>query len=318
MLDKLMSLASGHRKPNAAIMFYHRIENLDDDHHQLAVSPENFIEHMDELQKSYNVIGLSALGAYLRGGSIPNRSVVLTFDDGYSDNIRNAKRILGGYDMPATFFITTGMVGSQQEFWWDELEKIIMTTDRLPDKLCIDIKDAHHTWNFSTFSHEAVYSELHQLLRPMEQVEREECISDIALWAGSARTAREKYRALSLTELRELDRGGLVEIGAHTVTHPVLSTLSVSSQEDEIVGSKRFLEEALGHSIYFFSYPYGQKRDILPETVTAVSNAGFSLACSTISGSIESTTNPYLLPRNVVRDWGGKEFKKNLERWFNG
>lgn len=103
---------------------------------------------------------------------------------------------------------------------------------------------------------------------------------------------------LGLEELRELDREPLCTIGAHTVSHPRLNTLSASEQRKEIVDSRATLEQWLGHHIHHFSYPHGAYND---ETISTVCECGFSSALCAWGGSIRRGTNSLLLSRTELR-----------------
>lgn len=103
---------------------------------------------------------------------------------------------------------------------------------------------------------------------------------------------------LSLEELRTLDHEPLCTIGAHTLSHPRLDTLTTSEQQKEIVDSKTTLEQWLGHPIQHFSYPHGAYND---ETLSIVCECGFSSALCAWGGSIRRGTNSLLLPRTELR-----------------
>jgi peptidoglycan/xylan/chitin deacetylase (PgdA/CDA1 family) len=108
---------------------------------------------------------------------------------------------------------------------------------------------------------------------------------------------------------------GLVEIGSHTVTHPVLATLPVTAQRDEIRQSKAGLEDILGCEVTSFSYPHGS---YTPETVDLLREAGFTQACSSIADVVWQSTDGFQLPRRIVKDWDGEAFARRLEEWFSG
>lgn len=103
---------------------------------------------------------------------------------------------------------------------------------------------------------------------------------------------------LGLEELRTLDREPLCTIGAHTVSHPRLDTLSASEQRKEIEDSGSTLEQWLGHPIQHFSYPHGAYND---ETISIVCECGFNSALCAWGGSIRRGTNSLLLPRTELR-----------------
>jgi peptidoglycan/xylan/chitin deacetylase (PgdA/CDA1 family) len=110
--------------------------------------------------------------------------------------------------------------------------------------------------------------------------------------------------------------GGLIEIGSHTLSHPVLAALPVAAQIDEISGSKARLEQLLGHPVTSFAYPFGGRSHYTDQTVAAVREAGFEWACSNFAGMVWPSTDRWQLPRLLVRDWDGDQFARNLEGWI--
>src|SRR4051812_47294780 len=118
------------------ILLYHRIAELHSDPWGLAVTPRRFTEHVEALQQHARAMRLQQLPQGLLKGDLPDRSVVVTFDDGYADNLHNAKPVLERYDVPATVFVTTGYIGQEKhEFWWDELDRLFLQPGVLPEKL---------------------------------------------------------------------------------------------------------------------------------------------------------------------------------------
>jgi len=106
---------------------YHRIADLTNDPWQLTVSPDNFEQQLKVLQTKYKLISVRELLTHLTKKSIPSTTVCITFDDGYSDNYLAAKPLLEMYNCPAVFFVSTQYVNQQKSFWWDELERIILS-----------------------------------------------------------------------------------------------------------------------------------------------------------------------------------------------
>ena len=117
-------------------------------------------------------------------------------------------------------------------------------------------------------------------------------------------------------ELRELASGNLVEIGAHTLTHPVLSSLPPDQQEHEIAGSKQRLEALIGKSITSFAYPYGKKIHYTRQTMRTVEANGFACACSNFGGLVTRTSNRFALPRFQPMNWNGDQFAEVVEAWY--
>lgn len=115
-------------------------------------------------------------------------------------------------------------------------------------------------------------------------------------------------------ELKSLARLGAFEIGAHTVNHPHLSRFSPETQEEEIGRSKRDLEQLTGHEITSFAYPHG---DYTEDTVQILKRLKFRKACTVIEQAVMRGTDPLLLPRFMVRDWSGEQFKRQLGEWMH-
>ena len=320
----------------ALILLYHRVTDLNSDPWSLAVSPEHFAEQLEVIRQYARPLRLEELVQHLLNGELPDRSVIVTFDDGYADNLHIAKPLLERYEVPATVFVTTGYIGHEREFWWDELDRLLLQPGTLPESLCLEVNESTYQWELdeaARYSEDAarryrnwrvwedaptarqsLYVSLWELLRPLVEGERRQVLDELRTWAGTESANGPTYSPLSLEEAVELTQGELVEVGAHTVTHPKLSTLSVASQRNEILESKARLEELLNRSVTSFSYPYGSKS---AETVAIVREARFACACSTHADLVRPSKRRFRLPRVHVPDWDREEFAGRLSRWFS-
>ena len=324
----------------AVILLYHRVSQLPTDPQLLCVTPGHFAEHLEILRKEYNPVGLRELSQAYQQEKLRRRAVVVTFDDGYYDNLINAKPLLERYSTPATLFVATGYSEREGEFWSDELERLRLQPGNLPDTLSLTITGKRHQWNLgdaTSYSEEeyeryrtwnvrkrnlgprqAFYNALHPLIRSLAHEEQREVLDALSAWAGIKPIVRLTHRTLSTDELLCMAKGRLVEIGAHTVTHPVLSSLPPGMQETEIQGSKARLEEILGRSVTSFAYPYGLRSDYSPETVAIVKQAGFDCASSSEEDNVWRGSDRFQLPRRIVFDWDGEQFARKLRQWFGG
>ena len=112
------------------ILYYHRINDIQNDRHLLCVTPENFEQQLKFLKHNYNIL------RFEEDWSQTDRdSIVITFDDGYMDNLTHALPILEGENIPATVFVSTGNMEKNCELWWDELETVLFTGDIFPKEL---------------------------------------------------------------------------------------------------------------------------------------------------------------------------------------
>jgi len=142
-------------------------------------------------------------------------------------------------------------------------------------------------------------------------------LDELLAWAGAESVSRPTHRTLSPDEVVCLADGNLVEIGAHAVTHPVLSGMPAGLQRTEIRQSKTWLEEILGRGVSSFAYPFGTRSSYTQETVGMVREAGFMSACSNFRGLVQNGVNPYELPRYLVRNWPGEDFAHRLREWLS-
>lgn len=106
--------------PTAIILIYHRVADVKNDPHLLSVSPDNFYKQLKYLQQNFQIIKLSELIEDLRTKQLKNKSIVITFDDGYADNLHNALPILEKLEIPATIFVVAGKINSPGPFYWDK------------------------------------------------------------------------------------------------------------------------------------------------------------------------------------------------------
>lgn len=316
------------------ILCYHRVAELDCDPQLLAVTPEHFDEHLESIAAEYESQTLDELAAGERGSS-PRPAVVITFDDGYSDNLLCAAPMLERHDLAATVFVASGQVGSSREFWWDELEFIFLQPGTVPETLEItadgcqrrfelsadaeyseDAFRRHRTWtvldgSLPTRRHD-VYKELCAVVRPLSPSARDTVLNELFDWAGRSRPARSTRRALDREQLQRLATSPRLSIGAHTVSHPVLSTLPEDDQRHEIASGKNELEVIAGCGVSHFAYPYGAVSDYTSRTIELVREAGFNTACTTTRAPANPGSSPFTLPRLVVRDCGGAELLKQI------
>lgn len=294
------------------ILIYHRVTDLKNDPQQLAVSPANFYNQIKYLKSTFPVLRFEDDWSDSR-----EPSVVITFDDGYADNVREALPILEELAIPATFFVSTSSIGVNQEFWWDELERLILGEWCFNTSFKLDSSRYGKVWPTKTVDDRLnMYKEIHLLIKKMDSVCRDGLLESLRAWARVDNTARPTHCPMTLEELRRLSQSNWATIGAHTVTHTPLSSLPVKLQTEEIVGSKRQLEEWLAKEITVFSYPFGGRCDYSRATVQLCKRAGFVKVAANFPGQVHWWTDPYQLPRQLVRNWPVELFAGKMERFW--
>jgi len=145
---------------------------------------------------------------------------------------------------------------------------------------------------------------------------QESVMEELRALTGGLVTRRPTHRIMTREELVEMARGDLVEIGSHTVGHPLLAALPADSQRKEIEHSKQTLEEILGEPVQSFAYPHGGARDFTAETERLVREAGYTSGCAAFGGLVQRRGNPFRLPRFGVDDWDGEELRRRLHSAF--
>jgi len=317
------------------ILLYHRVEEAATDPWALSVTPCHFAEQLEVLRRHARPVRLHEVPAALAAGRVPRRAVVVTFDDGYADNLHRAKPALERQEVPATVFLTSGFIGDAGEFWWDTLERLVLQPGSLPHQLALpgsggfrwklgdaalyaeDEARRHRRWRAwepPPSGRHALHQALWEWLRPLTASEQRGAVAALRSWAGDPDLAPPARPGLSPAGATALSAGGLIDIGAHTVTHPALAALPRSAQREEIRRSKADLEEILDRAVTSFAYPYGRRCDYTAETVALVREAGFTHACANFAGVAGPASDPFQLPRLQVGDWDGEEFARWLLR----
>ena len=247
----------------------------------------------------------------------------MTFDDGYVDNLVGGKPLLAAADVPATVFLATGYIDRPENFWWDELEKLILLEDG-PRSFELMVRGESLLFDFGTESaaredgttpatslikRHAALLKLWETLRSLTDEERRLLMVKLRSIFASRNRSASLGRAMTGNEVRALVADGLVTIGAHTVTHPVLSGPVPAACLGEITESKLACETLLEAPVVAFAYPYG---DFDAGAREAVKTATFSFACSTRRGPAIATSDIFALPRMHVPDVGGDAFEQAL------
>lgn len=302
--------------PAAVILMYHRIADVPNDPRGTAVTPENFSQHLEYVGRTCHPMRLVDLVEALRAHSLPRRAVAVTFDDGYASVFEGAYPLLASAQIPATAFITTGWIDQPHEFWWDALDRVLLSED-VPDDLHLSVRGQSYKW--TTGSREQrleAHDAIRQMARAATEEERNTLLASLYAWAGVDRTPPVGSRAMTRAELLHLAQDGLVELGAHTVTHRVLATLPAEDQRAEILESRSRLEAIINHPVLAFAYPYGQTEHFTDETVRIVQNSGFQVACTAVQGLVEPGNDLFWLCRCEIQNWDMAAFRKHLEWLF--
>ena len=290
---------------------YHRIGSPDAsllDWDMWSATAEDFDQHVKTLKSHYDVIGLEDLFGVLgdlgrRPKGRTQRFVMLTFDDGYRDNFEAAFPILKSHGVPGVFFLTTGFLDRGGLAWWDEIAWMVRAS-RLAG-LSGGPHGLDQPLPFDSPDRVRAIRQLLGLAYRLDGQQRDSFLNQLADVSGSGRVTQDVSRDLWMNwdMARQLRDAGM-SLGAHTVSHPVLSRLTADAQNFEISESRLRLDAELGQPITALSYPVGRRDCFNADTRTALSQNGFDWAFSFYGGYCDgSKVDRFDLPRiGIERD----------------
>ncbi len=273
----------------------------------------NLRRHMQYLKRYYRVLHLEEALEELYTPATENpRStdlrtpLVLTFDDGYSDNYTYAFPLARSLQMPITIFVVPGYVESGQYFWWGEGQRLVRRAS------VHEIVVEGHKYQLQNFHDKEQLGQLIDVcVRSATSVaEREDFLTTMRQQLGvptSVLPDEEGELPFNWEQMREMERSGWVSFGAHTMHHPVLAYLKDADEiYYEVDECRRILAQQLGHPVRTFAYPIGRFEHIGDNAVHAVQEAGYDWALTTVYGINAPLSDSHRLGRvlgDVTRNW---------------
>ena len=294
------------------VMNYHRILESADPLMESEPDIDAFYWQIQLLAESFNVMSLHDAVQALSDRSMPPRAVCITFDDGYRAIHDHALPILREFNLPATVFVTTGYT-AQDNMWNDRILEAVrqlpgnqldLTEDRLGIFSLQSPADRQRTTQKLTESAKYLSPEDRlALVRKLEEMSGNPLCPNVML---------------TQEMIINLAHHG-IEIGGHTITHPILAVLDDDSARHEIVGNKHQLEALINKPLRYFAYPNGKTGiDFDERHVAMVKEAGYAAAFTTSIGAATRMNDPYQLPR--CRPWDATPlmFSARLLYWLTG
>lgn len=289
------------RSATLVVLIFHRI--LAEPDPLLPSEPDaaSFAIQMGLAASQFNILPLSDAVARLRDGTLPARALCVTFDDGYANNCTVALPILAARGIPATVFVATGFLNGGRMF----NDTIIESIRRAPADF--DLRDLG--LDIYRFTGDAArLASVEQVIRKLKYLgvrERLQASNQIA-----ARTGLAEHSDLMLTDdqVHRLSKSG-IQIGAHTVNHPILTAIDAVTAREEMIAGKRRLEAITGRPVNVFAYPNGRPNlDYDSTHVTIAREVGFEAALSTAWGAAHRQSDFLQIPRIAPWDKTGLRF----------
>jgi len=270
------------------------------------LQPEMFRRQLQFLKSHFHMIHPEDFRAWIeRGKLLPPRAVLVTCDDGLLNTLTDMLPVLQGESVPCLFFVTGASCGLKPGMlWYEELYHLMRARPLDGPGLQLPAEEATEpSRNFQAqwWSTVRRASRLDARARAdwMDHV-RSKCDEDETQVLHSQRSAalrsEKRWRLMNVDELRALAEAGMT-IGAHTLSHPVLSLCSEAEARHEIQESKNDLELALGRQVWAFAYPFGNSSTMGEREVAMAQEAGFTCAFLNVEHWRAGPANSFAVPR---------------------
>jgi peptidoglycan/xylan/chitin deacetylase (PgdA/CDA1 family) len=276
-----------------SILIFHRVLPEPDPLFPGEMTRERFDRVLAWVKSWFNVLPLDEAAARLQQGRLPARALALTFDDGYADNRVVAAPLLQQHGLPCTFFVATGFLDGGR-MWNDTLIEAV----RGCTASALDLRGLAPELGLHALGDAAQRRQLiEQLIAQCKYMQPEQRLQRVQQIAERAQVRLPDDLMMSSVQVQELHRMGM-QIGAHTVNHPILARLQREEALQEIADSKRTLERVIQAPVTLFAYPNGKPgEDYSAESVQLARSAGFAAAVSTQPGVSTRATDPFQLRR---------------------
>jgi len=283
------------------IVTYHRIidpDKIDSANREVvSATPKEFEKQMKFVSEHFTPIDFFDLKEIVeKKKAVPQNPIIISFDDGYRDNYDNAFPVLKKFNLKGVIFLATGFIGTDKTFWWDEISSIILETSK--KQICIpsisekflklsEKSDVKYRRQF--------IEELLNKIKTMPESKKNGIINELREVCGNIKNSQSVM--LDWNMALEMQKNG-VELGAHTVNHPVLSQIKHDDIRREIALSGFEIREKTGIKPVSFCYPVGKKTSFNEIIAEEVKTQGFSFAVTLIHGTnYISDISPFHLKR---------------------
>ncbi|VAW58683.1 Polysaccharide deacetylase [hydrothermal vent metagenome] len=268
------------------ILAYHRIYDMGNedefpfDPELISATPDDFETQMRYVKKHFNPITFKHIIDYQNGNTkLPECPVIITFDDGHLDNYTHAFPVLKKLHIPATIFISTEYMDSDKIFWFDWVAYNVYKTRK--KELTLNEGSFFLKIGSGISQKRKSVENLLNHLKALGNNERLAALIEIknTLNVKLENKDRGKSSALQWRQIVEMGENQ-IEFGSHTVSHPVLSSLSAHELTQELVQSKTVIEQQLGKSVDTIAYPVGGEDEFNQSVIDECKKASYILGIS--------------------------------------
>lgn len=320
--------------PSMRFLLYQRVDRVDHDPFDQVVCPDHFAQQMQHLRQQRVPLSIDQALQAIRANRVIRRGVVVTFDNGSADHLLATLPILEYYEIPATIFIATGLIGRTHENWWDELQRLVLGPGELPELLTISRdgpcwqfrldpaqttpghRPEHQRWRFPdptiAGTRPSLFLQLYHALQTLDPPALERVMEQLRQQIGAPPPPASTVRMLTEPELLQLAQSPLITLGAQTHDHVRLPALDATQQRYQLARSRAWLEKRLDRPVRHLAYPHGEASSL---TQAIAADVGFQSACLIGSRPVRRGVPPHAIPRYPAGNWDGARFATQLDWW---
>ena len=259
---------------------------------------DNFENQCELIAKNYIPISIDDFLKYDCNKNKKEKYICVTFDDGFRNNYTNALPILEKYKIPATFYISTGMIDTENIFWVDEIELLVENMDK--DKVK-NILSELLNYEFESQSKEFILQKSKSILKEINLCQRLEIVKQISSYREQfGWEIPEDYKPATWKQIKEINSNSLFTVGGHCVMHEVMSTMSNDELKFVINKSIQSLRKNLGSFSGHYAYPEGGHQHFSERDIQLLKENGVKCCPTAIPGINFAGDDPFKLKRNMV------------------
>jgi peptidoglycan/xylan/chitin deacetylase (PgdA/CDA1 family) len=294
-----------HLKNSAFVLVYHRVlcpDNSPDIYVQpgMYVSDKSFESQVAFLKKKYQIIFLDEMIEKIKNNDKLGGFCSITFDDGWVDNYTNAFPILKKFQACATIYLATDYIGAQKLFWPEEiclhLERECLTREKIPINFPHVLMFYNDIKKHISLKKDSYLNKVIEVMKGYLPYERNNILE---YFREMGDFSYHSSQMLSWEEVDEMKKSGLIKFGAHTAGHEILDQLPISVARDEILKSKKAIEQKLGVKVTSFAYPNGNYNENIKKVLQ---ENDFSGAVTNQKGYLIRGTSLMEIPRISIHE----------------
>jgi peptidoglycan/xylan/chitin deacetylase (PgdA/CDA1 family) len=302
--------------PGVLVVRYHCIQPAFDESNAflrgIVHLSSDFEQHMAIIARNFHPVSLEDIyQAQVQGKPLPRRSVCVTFDDGFKDNLEIAAPIMEKHGVVGTIYVTTGLLKNEINPWFVRVRRAfhISTEKTYPgmEGTAYDLDDPA--------GRRAGFLEASRLCATSTGEKQQDLVQKVEQYLSVA--PLDEYMMMTEEQVRQTAERGHI-IGSHTVAHPNMAHVPAAILQQELVESKAALDGLTGRSCHHFSYPRPILSPHYTEATGAAARAAGYVTAVTCTDGLVRPDDDLMAIKRISAPFAALEFEVGLEKMFSG